>query len=210
MYQFLPVLIVAALCVCAPFSIEAAQDSTRSGQKPASVGHSESADDKLLDDVAGAVEQAVIHPFQSANVGSEVGGVVQTVLFHEGDRVNQGDVVAVMFDERELIQVRKVREKLTGLRLELKKAEIDLKIKEELVALGVATRLELEKAVSEAEVAAQRIRETSEELLAAEINLKACNIRAPFTGYVAVRYKQPFETVERLEKVFAVLDASKE
>jgi multidrug resistance efflux pump len=39
--------------------------------------------------------------------------------------------------------------------------------------------------------------------------LESCEIKAPFSGYLAVRYKQPDETVERLEKVFALVDTSK-
>ncbi len=34
-------------------------------------------------------------------------------------------------------------------------------------------------------------------------------MKAPFSGYVAVKYKQAFEPVERLEKIFALIDTRK-
>lgn len=166
-------------------------------------------DEKLLEDTASKVEQAIIHPYQSANVGAEVSGVIKAIHFQEGDRVEQGDVVASLFKERDAALMKKAEEKLTGLELELKRNEVDLKIREELVSLGGATRQEYEKAVAEVEITRQRIKEAKEDLKIAELNLKACEIKAPFSGYIAVRYKQPFETVDRLEKVFAVLDSSK-
>jgi RND family efflux transporter MFP subunit len=166
-------------------------------------------DDKLLEDAASKVEQAVIHPYQSANVGAEVSGVIKSIPFQEGDRVREGDVVAVLFKERDAALLKKAEEKVIGLQLELKRAEVDVKIKEELVSLGGATRQEFEKAVAEVEITRQRIKEAQEDLKIAEFNLKACEVKAPFSGYIAVRYKQPFETVDRLEKVFAILDSSK-
>jgi len=166
-------------------------------------------DEKLLEDSATKVEQAIIHPYQSANVGAEVSGVLKAINFQEGDPVKKGDVVAVLFKERDAALLRKAEEKLAGLQLELKRAEVDLKIKEELSTLGAATRQEYEKAVAELEITDQKVKEAKEELKIADLNLKACEVKAPFSGYLAVRYKQPFETVDRLEKVFAILDSSK-
>jgi len=165
-------------------------------------------DDKLLEDIINKVEQAIIHPYQSANVGAEVGGVIKGVNFQEGDRVESGEVVVEIFEERETAFTQKAEEKLKGLELELQRAEADVRIKEDLVSLGGGTRQELEKAQAEVDIIRQKIKETREDLKLARFNLRACRIKAPFSGYVAVRYKQPYETVERLEKVFAILDSS--
>lgn len=166
-------------------------------------------DEKLLEDSASKVEQAIIHPYQSANVGAEVSGVIKAINFQEGDAVKNGEAVAVLFKERDAALLRKAEEKLAELQLELKRDEEDLKIKEELSSLGAATRQEYEKAASEYGITAQKVKEAKEDLKLADLNLKACEIKAPFSGYIAVRYKQPFETVDRLEKVFAILDSSK-
>ena len=40
-------------------------------------------------------------------------------------------------------------------------------------------------------------------------NLESCEVKAPFKGYIAVKYKQDFEPVERLEKIFAIVDTEK-
>ena len=41
------------------------------------------------------------------------------------------------------------------------------------------------------------------------LNLDACQLKAPFTGYMTTRHKQPYETVQRLEKVFTIVDGAK-
>jgi multidrug resistance efflux pump len=65
------------------------------------------------------------------------------------------------------------------------------------------------KTLADVEITGQKIKEAIEDLTIARLNLQACEIKAPFSGFLAVRYKQPFETVDRLEKVFAILDSSK-
>jgi len=208
-----PGVYVLVLCaVCAGAWAEGLNKSSSENAPPISAlrdSPSSLDDDKLLEDIGNKVEQAIIHPYQSANVGAEIGGVIKAVNFQEGDRVEEGQVVAEIFDERDTALTKKADEKLKGLELELKRAETDVRIKEDLAALGGGTRQELEKAQAEVEIIGQKIKEAREDLKLARINLKACQVKAPFSGYVAVRYKQPYETVERLEKVFAILDSSK-
>jgi len=131
------------------------------------------------------------------------------VHFEEGESIKNEQVVVELFKERDAAVARKAEEKLKGLELELQRAEADVKIKEDLVAFGGGTRQELEKSQAEVEITTQKMKEAKEELKIALLNLTACEVRAPFSGYMAVRYKQPYETVERLEKVFAILDSSK-
>jgi RND family efflux transporter MFP subunit len=213
--SLLRLFVVFAVVVCAAEGLIWAQDqkgSPLSGQSnPPDSRDLESRFDeaRLLDDSAGKVEQAVIHPFRSANVGAEVSGVVKDVHFEEGDTVGNEQVVVELYKDRDAAVARKTEEKLRGLELELQRAEVDVKIKEELVTLGGGTRQELEKSQAEVEITTQKIKEAKEELKISRLNLAACEVRAPFSGYMAVRYKQPYETVERLEKVFAILDSSK-
>lgn len=46
------------------------------------------------------IEGAVISPYQNANVGAEVSGIVENFRFQEGDLVRKGDVVAEISPKR--------------------------------------------------------------------------------------------------------------
>lgn len=153
-----------------------------------------------------SVEAAVIHPVRSANVGAEVSGIIEAVNYDEGDRVEKDSVVAVISKERYALLVQKAQDELEGLELALKRAERDVDIKTDLLSLEAATRQQLLDAIAEVEITRQKIRRAIDELELAKLNLDACRVKAPFSGYLAVRYKQPFETVNKLEKLFALVD----
>jgi RND family efflux transporter MFP subunit len=153
--------------------------------------------------------EAIIHPYRSASVGAEVGGLIETVRFNEGDPVEKSQVVAEISKRRYQVLADKASDALKAMELAHKRALQEVAIKTELLAKNAITRQELLKAETEADIAATKVEETRKDLTLAQLNLEDCQLKAPFTGYLAVRYKQPFETVQRLDKVFAVIDTSR-
>lgn len=169
-------------------------------------------DSESLEDILGSaerIEAAVIHPFRTANVGSEVSGVVKAVNYDEGARVEKGDTVCEIDDDRYAITAGKAKTKLRGMELALKTADQELKLQEDLLALGASNLQDVLKARAERDIAREKVQEAREELRLAALNLRACSVNAPFSGYIAVRYKEPYETVERLGRLFAIVDGSK-
>jgi multidrug efflux system membrane fusion protein len=156
-------------------------------------------------DSVGAV---VVHPFRSASVGTEIAGVVEKVLFDEGDEVREGDVVAEISPKRYEIAVSESEERIKTLELVKKRAEAELALKKSVLAREAGTQQEVLRAEAELDVARAKIIEAQRRLDLDKLNLDACRIKAPFTGRLAVRYKQPFETVDRLEKVFLLVDTA--
>ncbi len=67
---------------------------------------------------------------------------------------------------------------------------------------------EVLRAEAEAEIAKSRADEAEKQLALARLNLEQCEIKAPFTGYLAVRYQQPYETVDRFTKLFLLVDTA--
>ena len=104
--------------------------------------------------------------------------------------------------------VDKMDDALKAAELAHKRSLQEVAIKTELLAKNAVTRQEVLKAETEADIAATRVEEARKEQTLARLNLEDCTMKAPFTGYLAVRYKQPFETVMQLEKVFAMVDTS--
>lgn len=155
------------------------------------------------------VEAVVVNPYRSANVGAQVSGVIARFHFDEGDLVQEDQVVAEIEPARYELLAKRALDRVKALEAVLKQAEEEAKLRDELVDMDAGTRRDVLKAKSEAEIARHRLSEAQKDLDLARIDLAACKIRAPFSGYVAIRYKQPDETVERLEKVFSIVDSSK-
>jgi RND family efflux transporter MFP subunit len=155
------------------------------------------------------IEGAVVSPVQNANVGAEVSGIVESFRFNEGDLVRQGEVVAEVSPRRyEAIAKRAVSAREARKR-ELAGVRDESSIKGRLYDLHGTTRMALSETKSRQDVAEARVREADADVELAKLNRDDCRVRAPFTGYLAVRYKQPHEPVDRLEKLFALVDTSK-
>jgi len=155
------------------------------------------------------VKATLIHPYRSAGVGAEVEGIVQTVGFAEGDRVEKGRVVVKISPERYAFTAKKARAKVKRLEIGLAKAEAELQIQKDLMSLDATARLDLIRARAAVEVAQQNIEEARLDLEVALLNLQDCTVKAPFTGYLIEIHKQPHETVKNLEKLFTIMDVAK-
>jgi RND family efflux transporter MFP subunit len=155
------------------------------------------------------VDAVVINPFQTAQVGSQVPGVITKFSFEEGDLVREGQVVLEIDPARYRLNVQRADEKLRGLEVALKRLKEEAFLKTELFDLNATSKQDFVKAQTEAEIMQYRVGEASKELDLARLDLDSCKVRAPFTGYLATRYKQPGEPAERLEKIFLLVDSSK-
>lgn len=156
-----------------------------------------------------SIEAVIVHPYRSANVGSQVAGEVKKVHFEEGDRVSEGAVVVEIQPTRYVLLVQRAEQRLRAHQAALERVEEEVALKSELLSLDASTRQDVAKLKADAEIARHRVAEAERELDLALLDLQNCKVKAPFTGYLAVRYKQPYESVERLEKVFSIMDSSK-
>lgn len=206
-------LLFSSLTLCSIAS-PAQDESKTTSQSPASKA-APKGDKSELDDLEGIlgaedkIEAAVIHPYRTANVGSEVSGVVDSVKYEEGERVEKDGVVYEINKDRFIIDARRAEAKAKAAEQALQRAREDLKIQEELLNLGSGKLQDVLKSRADAEICTERLNEAREDLRLAALNLEACSVRSPFAGYLAVRYKEPFEPIERLGKLFAVVDGSK-
>ena len=82
-------------------------------------------------------------------------------------------------------------------------------LRKKLVSLEAGSIQELQKAEAELEITEYRMQEAEIELRQATLDLEACQVKAPFTGYLIARLKEPFEVVAPLEKLFSIADSEK-
>ncbi|MBI5572479.1 MAG: efflux RND transporter periplasmic adaptor subunit [Desulfomonile tiedjei] len=155
------------------------------------------------------IEAVIINPFRAAAVAGEVGGRVDEFYFELGDLVHHGQVVAEISAKRFRLVVKRAKENVRALRVALDRARKDKEIKARLFAMDVSSEQELGRAESEAEVAEHKVKEAETALEQAELDVEACQVRAPFTGYLAARHKEPHEAVAPLDKLFTLVDNAK-
>jgi RND family efflux transporter MFP subunit len=156
-----------------------------------------------------AVEATIINPYRTANIGTEVSGIIDRFDPEEGDLVRSGQLVCEVSRGRYTLMAQKAAEEVKGLEMAVARAERSLKIMQDLIAQEAATKQDLLKAQTEFEMSKTALEKAIKEKDLAELNLESCQVIAPFKGYIAVKYKQVFEPVDRMEKIFAIVDTNK-
>jgi RND family efflux transporter MFP subunit len=168
----------------------------------------------VLGGMLSAVAQAeplgcLIQPFQEAEIGSQVVGVLERVLVERGDMVKKGQPLAQLNSEVERAQfaAAKVRAEANA---DLKAAASNRafahkkKIRtEDLVKKKFVSQQASEQADTEAQVAEMKLRQAQEqqrlaqrELELSQAQVSQRTIRSPLSGVVVERYLSEGERVE--------------
>lgn len=151
----------------------------------------------------------LIEPERTAEVGSPVIGVVESVLVERGDTVSKGQVIAILRAdvERASVQVAHIRTKAEAdvrtAQANLNLARSSQKRGEDLVGKKYISEQALEKLRADSAMAEQKLALAREqlhlwdaELGLARAQLGQRSIRSPLDGIVAERYIWPGERVE--------------
>ena len=106
-------------------------------------------------------EKAVFATVESPNVvpaRARIGGTVASLVVHQGDVVTPGQVVAVVGDEKLLLQINSLDAQIAGLQSQLAQAQTDLTRAETLFRQGVGPRTTMDQARTAVEVATSVLR----------------------------------------------------
>jgi RND family efflux transporter MFP subunit len=132
-------------------------------------------------------EKAVFATVESPNVvaaRTRIGGTVAQLSVRQGDAVTQGQVIAVVADEKLLLQIRSLDAQIAGLESQLAQAHTDLTRAETLFNQGVGPRTTLDQARTAVDVAASALRSRTAERAVAQQNLDEGKVLAPVAGRV--------------------------
>lgn len=144
-----------------------------------------------------------------ATVSSKVTGKVQDVLIEEGQRVEEGDVMARLEANDATAQRELAAARLAAARSDAKRTEAQLTLADQtlrrtrdlaarkLVATAALDQAQAERDAASAQLDAARsnIRVAEESLALADIGLDNMVVRAPFAGVVTVKAAQPGEMI---------------
>lgn len=152
----------------------------------------------------------LIEPELIAEVGSSVIGAIESLHVERGDLVRKGQVLATLKAdvERASLSIAQARSQSDA---EVRAAQSNLDFlrqkqarTEDLVNRNFLSQQVLEQARAEADIAAQKLTQASEqrrvlkrELDLAQAQLEVRNIRAPIDGVIAERYVQTGERIDQ-------------
>jgi HlyD family secretion protein len=131
----------------------------------------------------------------TVKVGARVSGRVEKLLVAVGQKVEAGQVVAVIEHKDLQAKLEQARAELNEVRVQLKQAKLDLKRRDQLVKDDMISREEADQARREVEVLGARLTAAEARLVTARINLEYATIKAPISGVVAEVSTQEGETV---------------
>jgi RND family efflux transporter MFP subunit len=132
-------------------------------------------------------EKAVFATVESPNVvpaRSRIGGTVARLSVRQGDAVTQGQVIAVVGDEKLLLQINSLDAQITGLQSQLAQAQTDLARAQTLFQQGVGPRTTMDQAHTAVDVASAALRARTAERAVAQQNLDEGKVLAPVAGRV--------------------------
>lgn len=197
-----------------PASVYAAEKTlgTQAKRVVSALDHKPQADSRQVSTqspLSTPITSVVIVPFRSADIPTEVKGVISKFFFENGDLVEKGQPVVEISKDRYAIMLHMAKSKLEGLKQNLQLAEQNLQLKKDVYSKNYGTRQKLLEAQSEVAVTRQKVEEARRELELAKLNLDCCIIKAPFTGYIVEKYKEAYEAVNQLDKLFRIVDTRK-
>jgi RND family efflux transporter MFP subunit len=132
-------------------------------------------------------QKAVFATVESPNVvpaRSRIGGTIASLAVRQGDTVTQGQVIAVVGDDKLLLQINSLDAQIVGLQSQLAQAQADLTRAETLLRQGSGPRTTMEQARTAVEVATAVLRARTAERAVALQNLQEGQVLAPVAGRV--------------------------
>jgi len=150
-------------------------DAARADE-PFTVAPTSVADEKA---VFATVESAVSEPART-----RIGGTVAALSVREGDRVEQGQVVATVGDEKLALQMKSLDAQIAGLEAQLSQTQTDLTRAEDLFSKGIVPKTTLDQARTAFNVATNAHRSRVAERSVIQEQLAQGNVLAPLSGRV--------------------------
>lgn len=132
-------------------------------------------------------EKAVFATVESANVvpaRARIGGTVAELSVHQGDRVEQAQVVATVGDEKLVLQLRSLDSEIDALKAKLSLAQTDLDRKSKIFKTGGIPKAELDQAQAAVNVASGMLKAQVGQRSVVEQQLAEGQVLAPTGGRV--------------------------
>jgi RND family efflux transporter MFP subunit len=132
-------------------------------------------------------EKAVFATVESANVvpaRARIGGTIAELAVKQGDRVERGQVIATVGDEKLVLQLRALDAQIAGLKAQLAQANIDLERAQRIYKTGAIPKAQLDQAQTNVDVAANALKAQTGQRDVVQQQLAEGQVLAPTAGRV--------------------------
>lgn len=132
-------------------------------------------------------EKAVFATVESSNVvpaRARIGGTVVELAVKEGDAVKQGQIVAIVGDDKLALQMRSLDAQISGLEAQLAQAQTDLTRGEDLFSRGTIPKVRLDEARTAFNVASNAMKSRTAERSVIQQQVTEGGVLAPASGRV--------------------------
>lgn len=134
-----------------------------------------------------ADEKAVFATVESANIvpaRARIGGTVASLSVQQGDRVERGQVVAVISDEKLALQLKALDAQIAGLQAQLAKVSSDLSRAKELFSRGTVAKARLDEMQAAFDVATNSLKSRIADRAVIEQRMVEGKVLAPAAGRI--------------------------
>lgn len=147
-----------------------------------------------------------VEPVDDSSLSFEVSGLVQQIRAKVGDRVEKGQVLAVLDKQPFELKVESAQAALSRAEAQFaeKETAFDRERRIQAQDAGATTQRAVDQARAAYESTRQNVSYSRAQLDLASRDLQNTELRAPFDGVVSVRHVEAFEEVNRGKPVFDV------
>lgn len=154
-------------------------------------------------------QKAVFATVESPSVvpaRTRIGGTVAKLSVRQGDMVAAGQVIAVVADEKLLLQIASLDAEISGLQSSVEGAKTDLGRAEALARQGAGPRATMDQARTALEVATSTLRARTAQRSVLQQNLDEGQVLAPVAGRILIVPLTPGSVVMNGETVATVAE----
>lgn len=145
---------------------------------------------------------------RSASLAFRVSGQIVRFDVKEGDKVEQGQLIAQL-DQRDLVAaVADLEAKLAGARSVLNEARLNIERNKTLLAEHIIAQSAYDTALSTFETSRAEALSLEQSLKRARLNLQYTRLEAPFSGTIAMKNVENHEYVQAKEAIVQLEDTS--
>ena len=148
----------------------------------------------------------VVEAADTSNISFEVPGNVQEVKVAVGESVSKGQVLAVLDERTYRLNVEAAEAGVASAKVALEDARRDLERQRRIAAQdrGAITERSMEQSEAAYASARQNLSYSTSRLNLAKRDLERTTLYAPFDGTIAERHVEPFQEINRGQKMFVL------
>lgn len=141
---------------------------------------------------------------RQVDIGFRVPGQVTELSFEEGDKVMEGDLMAVIDTTPYDSQLQEAMSAAAAIQINLENAEVLLRRREELIGSGAVSQEDLDNARTNRDQLRANLMQAQAAVQVAEDNLSYTQAFAPTEGIILTRIREPGTVVNPADPVYTL------